>query len=209
MKICKYKVFKNKYNESKTDVWRWGLLSLMTCWHRTETFSLGLLVRLRRLESSLSSPASALYRGCWKRRKTAPILERMKVCYQLFFFLILYYLKYFTCVSFSPPLTSGHSQIFFKRGGFLDWGGVFSQAFPLPPLGGHCSPLLLSHWMWGKRWFLENAFCPFPSCLLDWAWRPGLVLNKGLDVRTNQTCLPLNNVISKERSQPWNKPGFK
>lgn len=126
-----------------------------------------------------------------------------------FFFLILYYLKYFTCVSFSPPLTSGHSQFFFKRGGFLDWGGVFSQAFPLPPLGGHCSPLLLSHWMWGKRWFLENAFCPFPSCLLDWAWRPGLVLNKGLDVRTNQTCLPLNNVISKERSQPWNKPGFK
>lgn len=45
--------------------------------------------------------------------------------------------------------------------------------------------------------------------LPGYAWHPGLMINKGLDVKTNQTSLLLNNVISRERSQPWNKPGFK
>lgn len=156
----------------------------MTCWHRTETFSLALLQDWENTEKTILS-----FRW-FPPKPSCPLSGRGNS-------------------PRSGEWTSNGSMCrpsFFERVGFSERDGV-------PPL---CHPWVGTVpsfcWVtvWGSRWFLGKVFCSFPSrCLPGWAWRPALMISKGLDVKTNQTCLPLNNVISGERPQPWNKSGFK
>ena len=153
---------------------------LKTCWHRTETSSLELLVGLRK---------------CWKAHSL--LLLAPCTCWTL---LVRENSSHIADNEWKSPIL-----FFFFLRGFSERGGVSS--LPLPHLGRYCSPLCWVTEPGERGGFWKMPFVPFlPTVYLV---QLGVLGCWSIHVKTKQTCLPLDTVISKERSQPWNKGGFR